>query len=113
MIEETSLLSLLVLRVALAAVFLVAGVAKLAARAGAERAITDFGIPGAVAPLLGLALPLVEISVVILLLAARTAWWAAVLALTLLVGFILAIGLNLTRGRRTQCHCSGNYTRLQ
>ena len=68
-------LILLVARVLLALVFVVAGLAKLADRAGARQALQDFGVPAALATPLGLLLPLAELAVVLALLPTRSAWW--------------------------------------
>ena len=59
--------ALLVARLLLAGVFLVAGVAKLANRAGSRQAIVDFGLPARLATPLGIVLPLAELAGVPLL----------------------------------------------
>jgi hypothetical protein len=53
--------ALLAARVVLALVFGVAGLAKLADRAGSRQALRDFGVPGWVAHPVGVLLPLVEL----------------------------------------------------
>jgi uncharacterized membrane protein YphA (DoxX/SURF4 family) len=98
-------LILLVARVLLALVFVVAGLAKLADRAGSRQALRDFGVPAALAPPLGSLLPLAELAVA--LLPTRSAWWGALGALVLLLLFIAGIGANLARGRTPDCHCFG------
>ncbi len=60
------------LRFVLSAVFFVAGCAKLVDIAGSRRAIVDWGLPATMARPLGLALPVAEIAVSILLLPAST-----------------------------------------
>lgn len=97
-----------VLRLALALVFLVAGAAKLADPAGSRRALREFGLPAVSAPALGAALPLAELAVGAGLLFAGTARWAAGGALALLLLFTGVIGYNLARGRAPQCHCFGS-----
>jgi uncharacterized membrane protein YphA (DoxX/SURF4 family) len=67
--------ALLIARLLLAAVFTLAGVAKLADREGSRQAIVDFGAPSAIAAPLGLLLPLAELVVAATLLPASTAWW--------------------------------------
>ena len=57
--------ALLVARLLLAGVFLVAGVAKLADRAGSRQAIVDFGLPARLATPLGIVLPLAELAVAV------------------------------------------------
>jgi hypothetical protein len=97
----------LVARVLLAVVFGVAGVAKLADRAGSQRALRDFGLPGWLASPLGVVLPLVELGIAASLLPAVSAWWGAVGATLLLLLFMVAMGVTLLRGRRPACHCFG------
>jgi thiol-disulfide isomerase/thioredoxin len=95
------------LRLGLALVFLVAGVAKLADRAGSRRALRGFGLPAGWAAPLGVALPAAEIVVAVGLLVPGTAPWAALGALALLLVFVVGIGYNLARGRSPECHCFG------
>jgi peroxiredoxin/uncharacterized membrane protein YphA (DoxX/SURF4 family) len=99
--------ALLIARLLLAAVFILAGVAKLADREGSRKAIVDFGAPSAIAAPLGLLLPLAELVVAATLLPASTAWWGALGALTLLSVFVVGISINLARGRTPDCHCFG------
>jgi peroxiredoxin len=99
--------ALLVARVILAAVFTVAGVAKLADRAGSRQAVIDFGAPVTLATPLALFLPLVELAVAAALLPVASAWWSALGALALLLFFIAAMAVNLARGRKPDCHCFG------
>jgi peroxiredoxin len=94
-------------RLLLAAVFVVAGVAKLADREGSRRAVTDFGVPAALAAPIGILLPLVELGVAAALIPTATVFWGAVAALALLLLFVAGIGANLARGRRPDCHCFG------
>ena len=98
---------LLVARLALAAVFAVAGVGKLADREGSRKAMLDFGVPASIAGVAGLALPIVEIAIALLLLPVATAVWAAIGALVLLLAFIGGIAYNLSKGRTPDCHCFG------
>lgn len=98
---------LLVAHMLLAAVFLVAGLAKLADLAGSRQAMRDFGVPAALAMPFGTLLPLAELLVAVLLIPAATAWWGALGALALLLVFVAGIGYNLARGRTPECHCFG------
>ena len=95
------------IRLLLVGVFAVAAIGKLTDRKGSQKALIDFGLPSSLAPLLGLLLPLTELAVAILLIPEATAWWGAVGALTLLLTFALAIGINLARGVKPDCHCFG------
>ncbi|HEY8583899.1 MAG TPA: MauE/DoxX family redox-associated membrane protein, partial [Capillimicrobium sp.] len=100
-------LILLVARAALAAVFLVAGLAKLADRDGSRAAMRGFGAPErAVAPL-GLALPVAELLIGAALVPAASAPWAALAALALLTVFVAAIARAMRRGEAPDCHCFG------
>lgn len=96
----------LVARVVLAAVFLVAGVAKLKDPDRSE-SLVGFGMPRGLARPAGIALPLAELAVAGALLPRSSAWWAACAALGLLVAFIVGISFNLIRGRKPDCHCFG------
>ena len=98
---------LLVARLALAAVFIVAGIAKLADLAGSRRAIEGFGLSAETARPLGVALPVAEVAVGVVLLPAATAPYAAIAGLVLLLAFCVAIGAALARGEEPDCHCFG------
>jgi peroxiredoxin len=98
---------LVVARLLLALVFLAAAATKLADLPGSRRAIIDFGLPSFLAAPLGLLLPLVEAAAALALIPASTALWGAVGAFTLLLLFMVGIGVNLVRGRKPECHCFG------
>lgn len=97
----------LLARVLLAAVFTVAGLAKLADRTGSQQALRNFGVPALLVRALGVLLPLAELGVAAALLPTSSAWWGALGALALLLLFLVGIGYNLARGRRPDCHCFG------
>lgn len=99
--------ALLVCRLALAAVFFVAGAAKLADRPGSREALIGFGLPAWLARPIGLVLPLAELGIAAALLPQRTAWWAAAAALLLLLAFTIALSVSLARGQAPDCHCFG------
>src|SRR5436190_11775318 len=101
------ILLLMLARLVLVAVFLVAGVAKLADLAGSRQAMRDFGVPDKLADFFGLFLPLAELAVAVSLVVPLTAWWGAVGALVLLLIFVAGIGYNLAQGRTPDCHCFG------
>ena len=94
-------------RVALAVLFAVAGVAKLADRSGSRQALDQFGAPVRLAGPLAVALPLVELAIAAALLPRATAAQAALAALALLGLLSLAIAVNLALGRNPDCHCFG------
>ncbi|MGD1092231.1 MAG: MauE/DoxX family redox-associated membrane protein [Bryobacteraceae bacterium] len=98
---------LLLSRSILAAVFGIAGIAKLADPAGSRKSMTDFGAPKFLANSLGWLLPLLELGCAAALVPLSSAWWASVGVLILLVTFIAGISVSLIRGRRPDCHCFG------
>jgi peroxiredoxin len=106
-IGETLALTLLIARFALAAIFMVAGVAKLLDRAGSRAAIAGFGVPKSFASPLSIALPIIELLVAIALIPAASSLWAAWAALLLLAVFIAGIAGVMIRGREAECHCFG------
>jgi thiol-disulfide isomerase/thioredoxin len=97
----------LVARLLLAAVFAVAGAAKLADRSGTRRALRAFGVPAQLVGTAAIALPLAELTVAALLLPSSTAVAGALGALALLAVFTTAIVINLLRGRAPECRCFG------
>ena len=101
-------IALLIGRLLLAAVFVVAGVAKLADRVGSRQALVDFGLPARFASPLAILLPIAEIAVALALVPLATAWFGALGALALLLVFVAGIGYNLARGRTPDCHCFGH-----
>jgi hypothetical protein len=91
----------------LSGVLLVSGLAKALDRSGTRTALEAFGVPGAAAGYLAWALPRLEVVLGVALLVPSIAWWAGVAAAGLLAVFSAAIGLNLARGERPDCHCFG------
>jgi uncharacterized membrane protein YphA (DoxX/SURF4 family) len=94
-------------RLVLAGVFALAGVGKLADRRGAERALTEFGLPEALGTPLARALPVVELAVAAALGSGGASRSGAAGALVLLGAFSVAVAVNLARGRTPDCHCFG------
>ena len=99
--------ALLTVRVLLAGVFALAGVAKLADLAGSRAAVAGFGVPERLAAPLGTLLPFAELLVAIALLPAGSAAAAAIGAGALLAVFLLAIARSMARGEAPDCHCFG------
>ena len=95
------------LRIALSAIFGIAGVTKLIDQRGTREAVENFGAPKLLAPAIALVLPLFELTIAAGLLFSSTTWWSASGALLLLLLFIVAISINLSRGRTHDCHCFG------
>jgi len=102
--------SLLLARLLLAAVFLVAAIAKLRDPAGSRKAVGDFGMPAALASPFAFMLPFAEIAVAVALVPTASAWYGAAGALVLMAVFTAAIIVNLLLGRRPDCHCFGELT---
>ncbi|HUO73939.1 MAG TPA: MauE/DoxX family redox-associated membrane protein [Solirubrobacteraceae bacterium] len=94
-------------RLGLAVVFALAGAAKLGDLAGSRRAVRAFGVPVALAGVVGTLLPLAELAVAGCLIGSRSARWGAFGALILLGGFVVAIAAALRRGSQPDCHCFG------
>ena len=98
---------LLLARLLLSATFALAGISKLADRAGTRQSILDFGLPAFLASPLAVLLPVLELLCAVTLLPATSSPWGAAGALILLLAFIAGISVNLVRGRRPDCHCFG------
>jgi peroxiredoxin len=96
-----------VIRLVLAAVFAVAGAAKLVDRRAFHRALGEFGLPRVLTGPLGVAVPLVELAVAAGLLLPGVAWAAAVAAVGLLLAFMAVIARSLARGETPDCNCFG------
>src|SRR6476661_2398437 len=91
---------LLVLRVVLAAVFVVAAAGKLLDRDGARQALVEFGVGERLAAPGAIVLALAE-------LAAASAMAGAAGAIVLLTAFSAGIGRAMARGEAPNCHCFG------
>lgn len=91
----------------LAAVFGLAGGAKLFDLRGSRRAVADFGVPPGAASVLGVALPLVELAIAIALLVPATAGAGAIAALILLLCFIAGVARAMRKGLDVDCGCFG------
>jgi len=98
---------LLLVRLALAAVFAVAALGKFADRAASRDALERFGVPLALVGPMTLALPVSEMVVAGSLVVVASAAWAAVAAAALLAAFCVAIVRLLARGEAPDCHCFG------
>src|ERR1700674_1163700 len=94
-------------RLLLAAVFTVAGIAKLLDLAGSRKSLADFGVPAWLSKPLGVFLPLAELVCAAALIPSASAVWGARGVAALLAIFIAGISINLARGRTPDCHCFG------
>ncbi len=99
--------ALVIARLGLTAVFLVAGVAKLADRPGTRQALADFDVPPRLARPLVLLLPAAELAAATALVFPTTARWGAVGSLVLLALFVVGLTRVLRRGEAPDCHCFG------
>jgi uncharacterized membrane protein YphA (DoxX/SURF4 family)/peroxiredoxin len=99
--------ALVIARLLLAAVFIVAGVAKLADRSGTRQALTDFAVPHLLAGPLLFLLPAAELASAIALVFPTTARWGAAGSLLLLALFVVGLTRVLRRGEAPDCHCFG------
>jgi len=98
---------LIVARFTLAAVFVVAAVAKLADLPGSRRAVEGFAVPARLVRAGAVALPAGELLAGILAIFASTAQLGAGLAALLLVAFLTGMVRALRAGRTPDCHCFG------
>ncbi len=99
--------ALVIARLCLVAVFLVAGVTKLADRSGTRQALADFDMPRRLADPLQLLLPAAELAAAAALLFPTTARWGAAGSLVLLALFVTGLTRILRRGETPDCHCFG------
>lgn len=100
--------AVLVARVALAAVFIVAALGKLADLDASRRAVEQFGVRARAADTAGVVLPLVELGLAVGLIPVATARWAASAAVVLLIAFCVVVARALARGDEVECNCFGN-----
>jgi peroxiredoxin/uncharacterized membrane protein YphA (DoxX/SURF4 family) len=98
---------LLILRLVLAAVFAVAGIAKVFDPAGSEKAAADFGVPALLAKPVGRFLPAIELIVAAALLFTQYSWFAAIGAAALLLAFTAGMIVQIAKGNAPDCHCFG------
>lgn len=94
-------------RLAVAAVFGLAAWGKVVDRAATRRAVGDFGVPMRWVPIVGWAVPAVEVGIAVAVLPPWSAVWAASTALVLLAVFTVVVGRLLARGQRPTCSCFG------
>lgn len=101
------LLTIIFVRLILAVVFGVAGIAKFFDRKGTKEAALNFGAPASAISTISIVLPLLELTVAFALLFGVTAVWGAAGALLLLLLFIAVISRRLMQGQGGNCHCFG------
>ena len=99
--------ALVIARLGLAAVFIVAGAAKLADRPGTRQALANFDVPARLIDPFVLLLPAAELAASTALVFPTTARWGAAGSLLLLVLFVVGLTRVLRRGETPDCHCFG------
>ncbi len=98
---------LLLIRLALFAIFAVAGIGKLLDLKGSEKAVKEFGTPEEFAKFFAVGLPFAEIVFAVCLLFVETSWIGAIGALILLLTFVGGMIYQLSQGNAPDCHCFG------
>src|SRR6266404_5771796 len=101
------LLLIVLVRIALSAVFSLAGITKLMDQPGTREAVKNFGAPDAIAPAVALVLPFIELAIAVGLLFSETTVVSSSAGILLLSLFVVAISVNLARGQTHDCHCFG------
>ena len=96
-----------IVRVALAAVFAVAGVAKLRDPQGAQATVGGVGVPAALRPAVAFGLSVVELATAALLVLPGLAVTGAFVAVLMLSVFLIALGVQYMRGIEVPCACFG------
>lgn len=98
---------LLLIRILLAGIFALAGIAKFLDLKGSRKAFMDFGVPSSLAMSGAIALSVAEIIIAAMFLSIRTSWYAAIGASFLLLLFIAQMSYQMARGNAPDCHCFG------
>lgn len=91
----------------LAGIFLLAGLAKLLDLMSFRQSLGEFGVPSRWRPVIGLAVPALELFVAGALLPPPAALLGAVVAVLMLVLFSGVIAFHLTKGNAPHCYCFG------
>jgi peroxiredoxin/uncharacterized membrane protein YphA (DoxX/SURF4 family) len=99
--------ALVIARLGLVAVFVIAGVAKLADQPGTRQALANFDVPARFIDPFALLLPAAELAVAAVLVFPTTARWGAAGSLVLLALFVVGLTRVLRRGEAPDCHCFG------
>jgi uncharacterized membrane protein YphA (DoxX/SURF4 family) len=97
----------LVVRLTLAAVFIVAGTAKLADLRSSRTTVAAFGVPEPLARYSGTLLPVAELLTASALLLTASARWGGVSGAVLLALFSGGVAYALSQGRTPDCNCFG------
>ena len=100
---------MLIIRLFLAAIFILAGIGKLLDLKGSEKAVKDFGVPEILAKPFSIILPIAEIAFAILLLFVETSWFGAIGGSVLLLIFIGGMLIRWQRETRRIAIVSGRF----
>jgi uncharacterized membrane protein YphA (DoxX/SURF4 family) len=107
--DNLDIVFLFVSRTILAAVFLSAGALKLKEISGFRASLSSWGLTGPLAAIVAWVIPVLElIFSVSILCSGILAKFGAVGLCGLASSFAIAIGYNMKRGFRPNCHCFGN-----
>lgn len=98
---------MLAIRLALAAVLMVSGIAKLLAPKSTAAAAERLGIPAGLTGTVAILLPVAELGTAALLSITGTSGFGGAAATVLLLAFTGVIAANLRQGRRPACACFG------
>src|SRR5258708_6206799 len=98
---------LLTIRLFLAIVLLIAGVAKLVDHDGSRKAMLGFGFPEILAGPMSWILVTAELSLAVAIVPSVSFQFAAIGALALFSLFSIGIGVSVAKGKHTNCHCFG------
>ncbi len=99
--------TLLLLRIFLAAIFGIAGTAKLLDLKGSKKAIEEFGVSELISKPLSILLPIAELLIAVSLLFVETSWFGALGGSGLLLIFIGGMLFQISKGNSPDCHCFG------
>jgi uncharacterized membrane protein YphA (DoxX/SURF4 family) len=97
----------LIARLLLAAVFAVAGIAKMADEKGSKKSLLQLGVPASWADSIAMLLPVAELMCAAALLWRQYVVWGAEGAAALLSIFMVGIAMMLAKGKAPDCHCFG------
>lgn len=93
---------------ALGATFLISGLSKLRDLEGFVLGVLEYAVlPRQLAVPFGRVVPVVEVACGLALVLGLWPTAVGILALTLLLSFLVAVAINVARGRQLACHCLG------
>lgn len=98
---------LLLIRIFLAAVFIVAGVGKFLDLEGSKKSVIAFGTPEDLAKTMSIAIPFAEIVFGVCLLFVSTSWIGSLGVFLFLLIFIGGMIWQMAQGNAPECHCFG------